>query len=37
MESTPASPVAEKGGEGVLVIEDIDEDPAAILEKMQRR
>ncbi len=31
------SPPPSKGSEGVLVIEDIDEDPAAILEKMQRR
>jgi twitching motility protein PilT len=34
-ESPPSA--SEKGGEGVLVIEDIDEDPAAILEKMNRR
>ncbi len=31
------APPAEKAAEGVLVIDDIDEDPAAILEKMQRR
>ncbi len=36
-ESPVATPAPDKGGEGVLVIEDIDEDPAAILEKMNRR
>jgi twitching motility protein PilT len=35
-EPPAASQAPERGGEGVLVIEDIDEDPAAILEKMQR-